>query len=230
MEPARKVISDIMPWSKSWEELLASKGIDPAEHERRMQIEAERERQHAYRTRLRASGALVKPEMAIAIVSGTLEQTQSVVVVQAWLDVAHGRIVRRDGRRPCVLVLSGSIGVGKTVAAAWALAMEGGDYTTADELPERMFPGRYRRYEAKPFGGAVAVVDDVGTEESKDFGAALLKLIDVRMHRARSLTILTSNLSKAQWTRRYDLRLMDRLEEAGAFVEFEEQSMRRSAR
>jgi DNA replication protein DnaC len=215
----------IYPWAKSFDDHLKSLGLRPEQYEARVREMQRKEEREAMAERLMLAAPRVTPELQAAIVTDRLQPTPAVIGVKTWLDVAHRRVERVDRRRPVILVLAGSVGVGKTVASAYALAQVGGEYIPAVELVDRMFAAPYQRDHRRP-GGALVVVDDVGTERHKDFDSALFELVDIRMHRGGALTILTTNLSQAQFQSRYDARIVDRLREAATFLEFHQPSLR----
>jgi DNA replication protein DnaC len=75
------------------------------------------------------------------------------------------------------------------------------------------------------------VVDDLGSEynDAKGFFAALLdEVIDAR-YSARLATAITTNLNAATFAARYGARIIDRLREAGRFVNCGNTSMRRES-
>jgi DNA replication protein DnaC len=116
------------------------------------------------------------------------------------------------------MLLLGSTGRGKTLAAAWALLRNGGRYVGAREL-ERLATARYGD-EAETFAALLAtrmlVVDDIGRErDAGHMTAALLDLVDERRKRGQK-TIAISNVAKAAFLKAYaDERLLSRLAEPG---------------
>lgn len=116
------------------------------------------------------------------------------------------------------VVLLGSTGRGKTLAAAWALMQRGGRYVGAREL-ERLATARYGD-EAETFTALLAtrtlVVDDIGRErDAGGMTAALLDLVDERRKRGQK-TIAIANIAKAAFLKQYsDERLLSRLAEPG---------------
>jgi len=130
-----------------------------------------------------------------------------------------------------MLVLSGPAGVGKTVAAvqwvrAWVAARCGSalfvtalDITTAD-----VRGGALRAW----CDTGALVLDDLGREYLDDRGW-LLSLVegvlDAR-YAARRPTIITTNLARDLFKARYGERIVDRLREAGTFIEVVGPSLR----
>lgn len=73
------------------------------------------------------------------------------------------------------------------------------------------------------------VLDDLGAEQLTDFAAdRLYALIDTR-YRAKSTTIITSNLDKSGLKSRYDARLVDRILGKSLFIEIDGESRERVA-
>jgi chromosomal replication initiation ATPase DnaA len=116
------------------------------------------------------------------------------------------------------LMLLGSTGRGKTLAAGWALVQRGGRYVGAREL-ERVATARYGD-EAELFSKLLEtrllVVDDIGRErDAGNMTAALLDLVDERRKRGQK-TIAIANIAKAAFLELYaDERLLSRLNEPG---------------
>jgi DNA replication protein DnaC len=143
------------------------------------------------------------------LVDGSITQTKMVATVRNWLDTD----------RPW-LTLCGTVGRGKTMAAAWALVERAGRYVPAREL-ERIFAARYgdelKEQEAL-ISTRFVVVDDIGRErDAEGMTTALLELIDQRRRSGRR-TIAITNLSKQEFLRRYqDARLHDRLNESATW-------------
>jgi DNA replication protein DnaC len=128
------------------------------------------------------------------------------------------------------IMLAGTVGRGKTIAAADALVRrERGRYVAAREL-ERVFAARYgaevEQQEAIcniPF----LVIDDIGRERDADgMKDALLEVVDRR--RGRMRTIAITNMHKAAFVERYaDVRLHSRLDESAAWYAEKGDDMRR---
>jgi len=133
-----------------------------------------------------------------------------------------------------ILVLSGKVGNGKTVAGSrWLL----------DGLEEKRTPlfvtgprlSRWDRYNNAEMDRLLLasrlLIDDLGEEfnDTKgNFLAVLDETISDRLANNRP-TIITTNLDLEQFTERYGLRVRDRIKESGRWVEFVEPSMRGQA-
>ena len=147
---------------------------------------AEDERREA-RDRRRQVLSVARPAILIedvqAIVAGTLDPNNPWLVrVRKWLESSTR-----------VLILVGSVGSGKSCAAAWALAECGGYFVAAPDLvaaQESRQQGEWRMLVTTP----LLQVDDLGDEKwPADFSAALKLLLSKRAaHGGR--TILTTNL------------------------------------
>lgn len=145
------------------------------------------------------------------------------------------------------LVLFGKTGTGKTVAACLVLSEilrridassrpSGGD---AQRVPPGLFVrantlARLSAYDAadrewleSAIRTPCLVLDDLGSEAANDiFKAQLYELLDRRYARSRR-TIITSNLDKATFAKRYGERISDRLREKGMSGEFIGESLRK---
>lgn len=122
-----------------------------------------------------------------------------------------------------LLVLGGSVGVGKTLAACWALGQRpDGMYCTAASLTELEAPLDDAKH------AKVLVPDDLGVEYGGESGFAIARIngvLDTR-HARKLMTIATTNLKRrrstpnepAQFAERYGRRLDDRLNDGGLFV------------
>ena len=165
---------------------------------------------------LRAIGL---PERLAEILALPLADTQALAAVRAWLD-----------RDLTFLVLGGSVGVGKTVAAASAFVERGGLFRKASQIT-RMSQFDEESWD-RLYRARLLVVDDLGTEPHDQGGwatAALLDLFD-RRYDARARTILTVNITVETFRQRYGQdggRFLDRLRESGEWFNVAGESMRR---
>lgn len=189
-------------WQKRWspEELAAYE--EGCARERRRKL-------------LRASGieSSLTADDAARVVDDACTSTGALDLVQRWLlHVAEAR-ARRELPAVRVLVLAGPVGVGKTVAAAWALAREGGRHAAFDDLavsfaskysPDR---AKYLRARSMPFLHLDEVLFSPPTDEHR---AALHDLVH---HRQRGqLTLITGNFGPPQWDALVDERTQQRLD------------------
>ena len=129
-----------------------------------------------------------------------------------------------------VVVLSGPVGVGKTIAVArWCL-----------EKPTRIAFSRATtfaassRYDqearARYYGSAGLCLDDLGTEYAdtqESFLVDLDELVDTYYADARPL-LITTNLKSAEFQARYGARVWDRLHDCAAWIAVKGESLRRA--
>jgi hypothetical protein len=136
----------------------------------------------------------------------TLAETSPLAAVRA---LAPGK---------CLVAMVGPAGVGKTVAACWALSRaRSGLYCMAADLVR---PGVYRLpqrdEDEAPVPRAVRVgvlvVDQLGRESGVDWGASQLETVIVQRYEERRLTILVGNITRAALLARYGAILADRIE------------------
>jgi hypothetical protein len=180
--------------------------------------------------RLDAMGVPARPRRAL---QGAFQETEPVAVVQRWRST-----------NASILVLCGAAGAGKSTAAAWALgtAVRRVTWKLIDHEPierEEYLSGRWVCAEdlakASDFVGEfweplrrveLLVIDEVDPRWLDSKGRALANLSGLLRRRYDNdlRSILTSNLSPAEWLREYGDadggRLRDRLREAE--VEFGE--------
>lgn len=194
-------MADLKTLLKDW------KGPTPEEQEEQQRFE----REQALFRRKSALDALCLPITAAdfeRLLHSKLDETvKSLAAVKQWLtdDVPW-------------LLLTGSTGRGKTLAAGYALLERGGAYVGAREL-ERLslanFGDEAERY-TEIVGRRTLVVDDLGRErEPGRMTAALLDLLDARRMRGQK-TIAIANVAKPQFLATYsDERLLSRLLEPG---------------
>jgi DNA replication protein DnaC len=139
---------------------------------------------------------------------GALDRTEAVIQLAHALAISGGAIV----------VLSGSVGCGKTVAAGhWLYHARGGPYfSTAAALC------RANRYEKVPAWSeaSAAVIDDLGAEYADTKGAfqADLDEIIAHYHGQKKRLVITTNLRAKEFKQRYGERIASRIRECGQFV------------
>ncbi len=128
------------------------------------------------------------------------------------------------------LWLTGARGVGKTVAALWAISEVGGLCASAEEVRRAYLQEHAEAQELRPRleRCGLLVVDDVGTaKDEADEERALFELLN-RRQGARQ-TILTGNLSRSDVSRRFGGRVLDRVFHSGRVVDCGAKSLRRGA-
>ncbi len=237
----------LVPSAESLEDVLrsaAERGVTPwVSDEEVARYEAGRERQRRAE-RIRDSGIAehLTEEMLDAVARDALDATEALEWTRRWVAYQRGE-ERKRGPRP-ILTLIGERGRGKTIAAAWLLASEGGRYVHAEELC-RLHAARFgpeREECARILRTGVLVVDELGTEEDRARAAAMLyDVVDRRQ--GRKLTLLLGNMTVRRPTKdgepdlsapaplveRYDARTLDRMRQIAGVVELEGASLRRGA-
>jgi DNA replication protein DnaC len=133
----------------------------------------------------------------------------------------------RDPRRN-IIVLSGSVGSGKTVAAArWSI----------DEHRESSFVrattmARTSRYESDSvapwYNARALVLDDLGAEYLDTKGSYLVDLAELidTYHGERRPLVITTNCRWGEFEARYQARITDRLHESAEWISLSSNSMR----
>lgn len=126
-----------------------------------------------------------------------------------------------------VQVLSGGVGVGKSVAAAYAIRRVGmGRWVSAREFSrlghdaaEKILP--YRRTK-------LLVLDDLGLEHDDAGGWAVgnIQALIVERFDDAKLTVMTTNLDAETFKKRYGERVVDRIRGGGRFSKVPGDSMR----
>lgn len=137
------------------------------------------------------------------LVQGELAATAPLASVQGWY---HSKTAGP------VLCLSGSVGIGKTIAATWAIADGGGVYLHASEAC-RQWAAKYDRLRYEDLASwRMVVIDDVGLEADADVMTDLLICACDTRDGRRARMILTTNLNEQQLRSRYpEPRLWSRM-------------------
>lgn len=133
-------------------------------------------------------------------------------------------------RDKCVVVLSGKVGCGKTVAATGHFVGHGGCvFMRATEFAAA---SRYDADARKRLAGARGVLlDDLGQEFADVKGSFLTdlqELVDSCYGDYKPL-IITTNLVAKEFAARYGDRIVDRIRECGAFLFVDGESLRKVA-
>lgn len=124
---------------------------------------------------------------------------------------------RNRGRAP-VLVLSGSAGVGKSVALALFASEHDARVYGADRLA-RAFGSNYAEHDqlrARVRAGKLVLIDDVGSEFERDKMAhTLLDVLEARQSAVHTPTVLTTNLTRKAFAEAYqNVRVTSRMQRA----------------
>lgn len=152
-----------------------------------------------------------------------LRETEAVIAV---------RKLSREGR--CVSILSGGVGCGKSVAAAYMLDGPSGGFVVRASALVRigLFGEEAQALRHRAVTARVLVIDDLGTEplDAKGYGLAAIYDVIEERHGEEMPTLITTNLDLAAFKARYGTgggeRLIDRIREDGAFVVLAGESMR----
>jgi len=120
------------------------------------------------------------------------------------------RLARGEG---LLLVLSADAGRGKSTAAARGLALRPGLWVHAPDLARPPIEGTSSEgLDERMASASLLVVDDVGTEHSPSgYAASRLQDVIVRRGHDERPTVLTTNLSPADFRARYGDRVASRL-------------------
>lgn len=208
------------------------------ERERAVKNAAERERLEAakiaaWRQRVQA----VVPVLDVDELFVEPVESQALTAARKWHDAPQGH----------GLVLRGGCGVGKTFALAkivcWWLEPKiiettGGwlAYSPPPDIswlrPDELVSAVLHAYDAKaPKLHRHIVIDDIGRETKADFTEALCRVLETRVANDRwnpgpHVVIGSTNCSKAEMRQRYDLRLLERLNERCIAVDVRGPSLR----
>lgn len=165
--------------------------------------------------RLESSGIMceIPDDIRPSLIAGTLTASEPLTATQKWL---------ADRERKPWIVLGGSTGVGKTCAAADALATEGGVFKTAEEVVvafAAMF-GPEAQERERILKARMLVIDDVGTEVDRDrMLSALVSLLSKRASAMWTPTIVTANMTANAFRERYkNERLMSRFSKSVKWI------------
>mgnify|MGYP000197476718 CR=1 FL=1 len=177
---------------------------------------AEDDRFDAAEEAVRGSGASLTAREVRMVARGPLKESEALYVVRRWMSA-------KEIERP-ILVLCGDVGVGKTMACAWAISEHGsGKVVHAPTLGRRVLPTRSDRengFERINLKSSMLVLDDLGTEPSSDehrWNEAFAMLIEARMSTGR--TIITANMKRKDFASRYDKRIISRLNASSYVME-----------
>jgi DNA replication protein DnaC len=156
----------------------------------------------------------------VMVMRQTWKETRSVQAVTAWLEA-----------KTLCLALFGTTGCGKTVACAIGLASVGGRYLHTKRL-ERLFLAQFgpalEEQESVMNRHGLLVIDDIGTElHPETFASSLYEVLDRRQGAGRR-TIITANMPKGDFEKRYgDHRLLSRMKRADVVGDATTGDMRR---
>ena len=132
------------------------------------------------------------------------------------------------------LVLLGSTGVGKSVAAGVACVEAAQAGASVLWLPAAELATRAGGFDGQTFalrckGVGLLVVDDFGTEHASDFARSVMLEVLMHRHENGERTVVTSNLAGVDFAKRIGSRMADRMRNAGRSKEFAGPSLRGAA-
>lgn len=208
------------------EELAAWRTANPQGEERYCLLLEELEAVEDFRLRQQHARRIVKGVGVPPVTLDALDNLKRLHVVEAaeaWL----------DGAKPW-LVLGGSVGTGKSVAAAHALTKAiarrlSGAWCSASNFVTIVggFSGQAEAERLKHVD--VMVLDDLGTEHTTPFVASVFFEVLAARHENGNRTIITHNLTKEDLRKRLGVRLADRVANSCTYVECVGESMRGAA-
>lgn len=186
--------------------------------EEAVQRQLQAERIHAREERLMPFRGSVAEDVFPRLVADKLEPTFALNVMRRFMSNPEARF--------CVLL--GGTSLGKTVAALWGLAAEGGRYVTAEQVRRAWSSdhqdNRQARYDI--IGTRYLIIDDVGTEQNDhDAQYAMFEAVNGRQG-GRRKTVVTGNVDREKFATRYGERTVARIEHAGGIVELDGKGLR----
>jgi DNA replication protein DnaC len=195
------------------EEAQAEVGDEIAAKRREVEERISREERAERRKRLIADGVPLRSLLAL----DASRETDAIRAARAFV----------DGPDKCgFLILAGTKGTGKTVAAAWLCAERHGTFLDVARLCRI---NRYDEAQMRPLETCrLLVLDDLGQEFSDakgSFAATLDGIINAR-YGAMLKTVITTNLTADDFKARYGERVADRIRECGRFIPVTGESMR----
>lgn len=182
------------------------------------------------------------PAREVELVMNGLRDTTTLGYAKTFLEDANKVGEPSDrGSPPTMLVLAGHTGVGKTIAAAWVMfhanpLLPHGVKWKTEQAPKFRHVSELAQLSGygeadKPERTAIKttkclVVDDLGAEICTDHFAAMFDAVINARYGCLGYTILTTNLTSAQFSERYGERVYDRIRGRGEWYDISEPSMR----
>lgn len=158
------------------------------------------------------------PRGILGVILGPSQVTPATMAVDGWLAT--------DQR---LLLLTGGLGCGKSVAAGYAIKRSPGRWMHASEI------AKAARFEADErmrelLAARLLVIDDLGAEfnDASGWGRAALTTLLLQRYEEGLRTLITTNLDQKTWSTYADPRIKDRLK-AGTIFEVKGESLRRRA-
>lgn len=165
--------------------------------------------------RLKLSGV---PGDIRRVLTSEFEPTECTQAVDTWLT---------SGKR--LLLLAGTFGTGKSVAAGYAIKRRPGRWMHASEIA-KVAGFKHEDRMAELQSARLLVIDDIGSEfnDASGWGRAHLTTLLLTRYEEGLRTVLTSNLDAAGWKKYADPRIVDRLAGDGMVHGAVGKSMRRA--
>lgn len=190
---------------------IANQDPEWLEHQARHEFDR---RTESMRERARERRALYEhtlPRRAFEAALTADERAPAIVAIRDWDDSDDGG---------SILLLTGGVGCGKTVAAAWWCWFVVASHTPPTWITAAAFArlSRYSDERAALVKATELVVDDLGSEYLDPKGslaADVDELIDSFYSRPSSALVITSNCTASELRSRYGERFVDRIREAG---------------
>jgi DNA replication protein DnaC len=183
-------------------------------------VRLEAEKTEKRRAAILRSGILVTATDVDLIARSQFQWTAAAEWVRRWAANSEARPI---------LVLCGSVGRGKTFAAAVGIASAGrGIAIKAPELAARVSPMPTELERRVDLRQQLLVLDDLGAEadpRNARWSDSFFRFVESRALYGR--TIITSNLLRVQFRDRYDPRVIDRLNSNARAIEVTGESMRK---
>lgn len=161
--------------------------------------------------RLRRAGV---GERTILTLLGDLKETKALKHARDYLEGSY--------KSGSVLILAGSVGVGKTVAASYVISQVGGISMYSPDLQEAFVNNRCEALKTTNF----LLIDDFGVEYKKEFLYSKLDALIHHRHKDMRATIITTNLTDEEFKEEYKGRISSRIREWGYFVNVLGEDMR----
>lgn len=201
---------DVRPLPQVLQNAMARLGELVVDDAKAAEVEAVQREAAALERRIRRAAVLERERISLdasvqraLLFDTTLQPTRALQAVQQWV---------ADPRAPAILVLSGTVGCGKTVAAAWALLQR--EHSCLWRSAAAVTRAFMRCFETDDQDRICAcnflVIDDVGASahEPQQLTAALVEIAERRKDKR---TIITTNLSRKAFGESYnDQRLRSR--------------------
>lgn len=156
------------------------------------------------------------PRRNLSLLSTIDESKPAVVQLKSW-----------DRSSSPIVVLSGGVGCGKTIAATWwadTYAPKAMFVTSAEFARTSRYSARRDEWVEAP----ALVFDDLGAEYADDKGALLAdleELVDKYYADCKPL-LITTNLGVDAFKQRFGQRISDRIREAGQWLSVKGESLR----